>query len=56
MGEYSKARHEYEMVMSGKGLEISHKKGKGKVSLQVSRNICYHAARIRELTLTRAPR
>ncbi|ORY90242.1 hypothetical protein BCR35DRAFT_299838 [Leucosporidium creatinivorum] len=34
MGEYTKARQHYEMVMSGKGLEISHKKGKGKVSLQ----------------------
>lgn len=36
MGDYTKARQHYEMVMSGKGLELSPKKGKGKVSLQVS--------------------
>lgn len=35
MGDHTQARQHYEMVMSGKGLEISHKKGKGKVSLQV---------------------
>ncbi|GAA6038616.1 hypothetical protein JCM8097_009449 [Rhodosporidiobolus ruineniae] len=33
-GEWVKARQQYEQVMSGKGLEISSKKGKGKVSLQ----------------------
>lgn len=36
MGEYAKARHHFELVMSGKNLELSPKKGKGKVSLQVS--------------------
>lgn len=33
--EWAKAREQYELVMSGKGLEVSTKKGKGKVSLQV---------------------
>ncbi|GJN90607.1 hypothetical protein Rhopal_003619-T1 [Rhodotorula paludigena] len=32
--EWAKAREQYELVMSGKGLEVSTKKGKGKVSLQ----------------------
>jgi hypothetical protein len=36
MGECRKAREHYEIVMSGKGLELSPKKTKGKVSLQVS--------------------
>jgi hypothetical protein len=35
-GEWSKAREQFEIVMSGKSLEVSTKKGKGKVSLQVS--------------------
>ena len=39
MGDYGKARQHYEMVMSGKGLELSPKKGKGKVSLQVSSSL-----------------
>lgn len=34
MGEYDKAKQQYDLVMSGKGMEISNKKGKGKVSLQ----------------------
>ncbi|GAA5901953.1 hypothetical protein JCM5296_006311 [Sporobolomyces johnsonii] len=33
-GQWAKAREQYELVLSGKHLEISHKKGKGKVSLQ----------------------
>ncbi|BGP28476.1 hypothetical protein JCM10296v2_000211 [Rhodotorula toruloides] len=33
-GEYEKAREQYELVMGGKHLEVSPKKGKGKVSLQ----------------------
>ncbi|GAA5922814.1 uncharacterized protein JCM15063_003433 [Sporobolomyces koalae] len=33
-GEWSKAREQFEIVMSGKGMEFSTKKGKGKVSLQ----------------------
>ncbi|GAA6018293.1 hypothetical protein JCM11491_005144 [Sporobolomyces phaffii] len=33
-GEWSKAREQFEIVMSGKSLEVSTKKGKGKVSLQ----------------------
>lgn len=35
-GEWSKAREQFEIVMSGKNMEVSTKKGKGKVSLQVS--------------------
>ncbi|GAA5855097.1 hypothetical protein JCM8547_002378 [Rhodosporidiobolus lusitaniae] len=33
-GEWTKARAEYELVLSGKNLEVGLKKGKGKVSLQ----------------------
>ncbi|GAA5939896.1 hypothetical protein JCM1841_000520 [Sporobolomyces salmonicolor] len=33
-GQWAKAREQYELVLSGKHLEIGHKKGKGKVSLQ----------------------
>jgi hypothetical protein len=33
-GEYEKAKEQYELVMGGKHLEVSPKKGKGKVSLQ----------------------
>lgn len=33
-GELGKAKAEYELVMSGKGMETSPRKGKGKVSLQ----------------------
>lgn len=36
MGDKDRARAEFTIVMDGKNLEISHKKGKGKVSLQVS--------------------
>ncbi|KAM0793711.1 hypothetical protein ACM66B_001136 [Microbotryomycetes sp. NB124-2] len=37
MGDYRKARYHFELVMSGKGMELSPKKTKGKVSLQ---NMC----------------
>ncbi|GAA5888776.1 hypothetical protein JCM6882_002847 [Rhodosporidiobolus microsporus] len=33
-GQWTKAREQYERVMSGKGMEVGKKKGKGKVSLQ----------------------
>ncbi|KAK4049606.1 hypothetical protein OIO90_005365 [Microbotryomycetes sp. JL221] len=36
MGDYKKAKYHLELVMSGKGMELSPKKTKGKVSLQVS--------------------
>ncbi|KAK4050437.1 hypothetical protein OIV83_003507 [Microbotryomycetes sp. JL201] len=36
MKDYKKARYHFELVMSGKGMELSPKKTKGKVSLQVS--------------------
>lgn len=35
-GLWKRAREEYDLVLTGKHLETSTKKGKGKVSLQVS--------------------
>lgn len=35
-GLWERARYEYDLVLAGKHLETSTKKGKGKVSLQVS--------------------
>lgn len=35
-GLWRRAREQYDLVLAGKHLEISTKKGKGKVSLQVS--------------------
>jgi hypothetical protein len=34
MGDYKKAKVEYEIVMSGKNMEYGQKKTKGKVTLQ----------------------
>lgn len=36
MGRHAQAQTEFEQVLSGKGMELSTKRGKGKVSLQVS--------------------
>lgn len=34
MGEYALAKTEFDLVLSGKHMELSTKRGKGKVSLQ----------------------
>lgn len=40
MGQYRQAAEQFELVLSGKNLEIANKKDKGKVSLQVRAPAC----------------
>lgn len=48
-GLWKRARDEYDLVLTGKHLETSTKKGKGKVSLQVSSRVLADTKRWIEL-------